>query len=251
MSTTSNTFSAIGLLCLALLSLPGSAQPTASPLGPKGLNWVLPFVGDWKCYQQGEANGSGGGGSGTGANLTYSIKITKDNVTLDSTQPSPLLTAHSVITYDAEKEIFNYTYSDSGGNSGPGTSVGWEEGGVSIHHLAPDQSRQTRYPGSNNGWLPATHRPWSIYRQVLREPRWWQHLAAGRSTRLHPCPQLPLRRHELLHKIPIWRTIRLGWRRSKSVRQPPRYLMLAIRCLVIDLSTVTSLLCEYQTMERY
>lgn len=131
MSTNSNAFSSIGLMCLALplLGLPGSAGATPSPLGPKGLNWVLPFVGDWNCFQQGEANGAGGGGSSTGANLTYSIKMTKNDVTLDSNQPSPLLTAHSVITYDAEKEIFNYTYSDSGGNSGPGTSVGWEEGG--------------------------------------------------------------------------------------------------------------------------
>ncbi|KAK4064758.1 uncharacterized protein Triagg1_8945 [Trichoderma aggressivum f. europaeum] len=128
MSTKSCSVLSIGLLCLSLLSVPGSAQPTADPLGPKGLNWVLPFVGDWNCYQQGE-NGNGGGGSGAGANLTYSIKMTKNNVTLDSIQPSPLLTAHSVITYDAESEMFNYTYSDSGGNSGPGTSVGWEEGG--------------------------------------------------------------------------------------------------------------------------
>ncbi|KAL7953764.1 hypothetical protein V8C34DRAFT_296178 [Trichoderma compactum] len=51
--------------------------------------------------------------SGAGANLTYSIRINKDNVTLDSIQPSPLLTAHSVITYDAQNEIFNYTYREA------------------------------------------------------------------------------------------------------------------------------------------
>ncbi|KAL7943628.1 hypothetical protein V8C42DRAFT_358895 [Trichoderma barbatum] len=113
---------------MALFSLPSSAKPTASPLGPKGLNWVLPFVGEWNCFQHGEPNGSDGGGSGAGANLTYSIKMTKDNVTLNSIQPSPLLTAHSVVTYEVENEIFTFTYSDSGGNSGPGTSVGWEEG---------------------------------------------------------------------------------------------------------------------------
>ncbi|KAL7932225.1 hypothetical protein V8C35DRAFT_281836 [Trichoderma chlorosporum] len=129
MSIKSSVVSSISILCLALLSLPSSAQPTVGPLSPKGLDWVLPFVGDWNCFQQAEPNASGGGGSGAGANLTYSIKITKDNVTLDSIQPSPLLTAHSVITYDAENEIFNYTYSDSGDNSGPGTSVSWEEGG--------------------------------------------------------------------------------------------------------------------------
>jgi hypothetical protein len=93
---------------------------------------MLPFVGDWNCYQQGAPSptggSGGGGGSGVGANLTYTIRITKENVTLDSNQPSPLLTAHSVITYDADKEIFNYTYNDSGGNSGPGTSVGWDNG---------------------------------------------------------------------------------------------------------------------------
>lgn len=179
MSTKSNTVSSIGLLCLAILNLAGSARATPSPLGPKGLTWVLPFVGDWNCYQQGEANVSGGGGSGTGANLTYSIKMNRDNVTLDSNQPSPLLTAHSVITYDAEKEIFNYTYSDSGGNSGPGTSVGWEEGhfrfitwpltnpgrpGIQARTMddflrptSPDQFTDKFYASQDGGntWLPA------------------------------------------------------------------------------------------------
>ncbi|UKZ81697.1 hypothetical protein TrVFT333_009469 [Trichoderma virens FT-333] len=158
MSIKSSAVSSMALLCLALLSLPGSAQPTTSPLGPKGLNWVLPFVGDWNCFQQGEPNGSGGGGSGAGANLTYSIKITKDNVTLDSIQPSPLLTAHSVITYDAESEIFNFTYSDSGGNSGPGTpGVQARTMDDFLRPTNPNQFTDKFYASQDGGntWLPA------------------------------------------------------------------------------------------------